>query len=184
MQKLKKQSDFLMNLIKKCEYHNLTEKQSLELINEKLSKPISRSTYYNYKKKLYSDKKFQSLKQSIYNSKLLKCILLYLDEADNPSDINIRNIILEKYPDKKDIFEIAEEQGDKIAQIHNRVQSNFCLRNSYSNNFCSNLTRVNQLLKNYTINEEYIRCGKQKTNKCKSCAHGFYYYAYWKEKLT
>ena len=50
------------------------------------------------------------------------------------------------------------------------------------NSSYSNLTRFNQLPKNYTIREEYIRFGKDKI-KCKSSRHGLYYYVYWREKL-
>ncbi len=95
--------EFLMGLIKNCEFYDLSEKQSLELIKGKLIKPLSRSTYYNYKKILYQDEKFQSLKKSIYNSKLMKCFLLYLDEPDEPDGFNIHKHISEQFPEKKSI---------------------------------------------------------------------------------
>lgn len=179
-----KSMDYLMELIKSCEYYDLTEKQSLELINGKLTDPISRSTYYNYKKKLYQDEKFISLKKSIYKSKLLRGLLLYFDEQDEPDGYDITKLILEKFPDRKDIFDIAEEQQDKINGIHNRVKSNFCNWDNL-NNITSNLTRVNHLPVKYTLREEYVRCGKQKNGKCKcnSEKHGPYYYAYRREKL-
>ncbi len=47
-----------------------------------------------------------------------------------------------------------------------------------------NPTRVNALPDSYNPREEYIRCGKDKTKKCKSCPHGPYYYAYWKQKSS
>ncbi len=62
-------SGFLIELIKNCEYYDLTEKQLMKLVNSNLFKPLSRSIYYNHKKKLYEDEKFQSLKKSIYKSK-------------------------------------------------------------------------------------------------------------------
>lgn len=135
----------LLYLIKKCEYYNLSEKQSLELINGKLSKLISRSTYYNYKKDLYQDEKFQSLKKSVYKSKLLKCFLLYSDERVEPDGYDIHNLILENFPNREDVFEVTKEQEDKISRIHNRVKSNFCIRADDGDYFYSNLTRVNQL---------------------------------------
>ncbi|MDN5847137.1 MAG: hypothetical protein L0H53_12790 [Candidatus Nitrosocosmicus sp.] len=176
--------DFLIRLIRNYEYCNLTEKQSLGLINEKLSKSISRSTYYNYKKKLCSDEKFQSLKKSIYKSKILKCFLLYLDDQSEPDGYNVDKVISERFPDREDIFEVTKEQEDKISRIRNRVKSNFCIGDEEGDYSHSNLTRVNQLPKNYTIREEYVRCGKEKTKKCKSSHHGPYYYAYWREKVS
>ena len=81
-----------MNLKLYAVFHDLSGKRSLELINRKLSRPIGRSTYYNHKKKLYEDEKYQSLKKSIYKSKLLKCFLLYLDGSDEPDGgaVNLR----------------------------------------------------------------------------------------------
>ena len=96
--------DFLIGLVKNCEYYDLTEIQSLDLVNSKLSKPISISTYYNHKKKLYQDKKFQSLKKSVYKSKLLRCLKLYLDGQPEPDGHNIQKHISEKFPKKKNIF--------------------------------------------------------------------------------
>ena len=110
------QSKDFLTLIKNYEYYDLTEKQSLELINSKLSKPIPILTYYNHKKKLYEDKKFQSLKKSIYKSKLLKCLLLYLDVQDDPDGFNIHKHISEQFPEKKDIFHVTKEQEDKISR--------------------------------------------------------------------
>lgn len=175
----------LLYLIKNCEYHNLSEKQSLELVNTKLTKPISRSTYYKYKKKLFEDRKFQSLKKSIYKSKILKSLLLYLGDRQEHDGYNIQNLVLEKFPEKKDVFEITEEQKEKLERINSRVKSNFSFRVIDNGKFHSNLTRVNKLPKTYTLREEYIRCGKHKNGKCKckSGKHGPYFYAYWREKL-
>jgi hypothetical protein len=164
-------------------YYDLSEIHSLDFINHKLSNPISRSTYYNYKKKLYKDEKYQSLKKSIYKSKLLKCLLLYFDENDKPLDTHIHNIILEKLPDKRDLFEITEEQKEKILLKNKKIKSIFSICDNYDDKFNSNLTRVKGLPAKYTLRKEYIRCGKGKTNKCKSCSHGPYFYAYWREKV-
>ncbi|MDN5847920.1 MAG: hypothetical protein L0H53_16795 [Candidatus Nitrosocosmicus sp.] len=183
MQELKEQSDYLSNLIRSCEYYDLTEKQSMELINKGLSTQISRSTYYNYKKRLYQDEKFQSLRKSVYNSKLLKCLMLYFDERSEPDGFNIDKPISEQFPDRQNIFETTKEQNEQILKVNKKIRSNFCLPEEDIKSSNSNLTRVNQLPKNYTLREEYIRCGKEKTYKCKSCRHGPYYYAYWREKL-
>ncbi|WP_458720801.1 hypothetical protein [Candidatus Nitrosocosmicus sp. R] len=175
--------DQILHLTRRCECHSLTERQSLYLLNTILSTPISRSTYYNYKKKLYQDEKFQSLKKSIYNSKTLKCFLLYLDERLEPDGFNIHKHISEQFPDQDSIFHITKEQEENILRVNKKITSNFFIPDVSKDPSYSNLTRVNQLPKNYTIREECIRCGKEKINKCKSLSHGPYYYAYWREKL-
>ena len=111
----------------------------------------------------------------------MKCLLLYLDESNEPDGFYIDKLISEQFPDRHNIFEITEEQEGRILKINKKIKSNFCLLD-ISNGLLSNLTRVNGLPKNYTLTKEYIRCGKQKSNKCKSCPHGPYYYAYWREK--
>ena len=182
MTRLKDQRDLLLDLSRIIEYQDLTEKQSLHLINSKLSKPICRSTYYNYKKKLYQDEKFRSLKKSIYKSKILKCLLLYLDETDEPDGFKIDKLISEQYPDRNNIFHVTKEQEEHILKVNNKIKSTFCMSDVSKDHLSSSLTRVNRLPKNYTIREEYVRCGKEKIKKCKSSRHGPYYYAYWREK--
>jgi hypothetical protein len=177
--------NLIIHAIKNCEYYDLTEKQSLELINGKLSKPISRSTYYNYKNKLYQDEKFQSLKKSIYKSKLFKSLMLYMDDddADNPDGYDFNKLISEQFPNKQDIFCITDEQFDKNSRLYDKIKSNFCMPSYKGPKLDVNLTRTTGLPNNYTLREEYIRCGKGKINRCKSCPHGPYYYAYWREKF-
>lgn len=179
MQKLNEQSDFLLNLIRNCEYYDLSEKQSIDLINNIFSKPISRSTYYNYKRKLYQDEKYQALKKSFYNSKMLKSLMLYLDDKEEPDNCDIQKLIIEKFPEKKDIFEISE-QTNTIKQFHSRINSNFCV-GIQQNSGVSNLNRVNPLPEKYTLREEYVKCGNGKC-QCNLDRHGPYYYAYWREK--
>lgn len=176
--------DFLIQLIKNCEYYDLTEKQSLELINKKLSKPISRSTYYSYKKKLYQDEKFQSLKKSPYNSKMLKSLMLYMDDdMDNSDDLDFNKLIYKQFPEKRDVFHVTDELYDKDSRLHDKVKSTFCIPNYSSKTNMINLPRLVGLPKNYTTREEYVLCGKEKTNECESLQHGPYYYAYWREKV-
>lgn len=105
----KNSKDFLIGLVKSCEYYDLTEIQSLDLVNSKLSKPISRSTYYNHKKKLYQDEKFQSLRNSVYNSKMLRFLKLYLDGQPEPGGHNMQKLILEKFPNRENVFEVTKE---------------------------------------------------------------------------
>ncbi|HET9805396.1 MAG TPA: hypothetical protein VFP49_00655 [Nitrososphaeraceae archaeon] len=55
MQFTNKEKQFLLYLITNCEIYQLNEKEALEHIKNKFSKPISRRTYYNYKSKVYEE---------------------------------------------------------------------------------------------------------------------------------
>ncbi len=79
----------------------------------------------------------------------MKSLLLYLDEPDEPDGHNTHKLILEKFPEKRDIFEITEEQQDTIEGFHRRIKSNFSIRDN-QNSVTSNLTRINQLPKKCT----------------------------------
>src|SRR5688572_6158655 len=50
-----KEKQSLLYLITNCEIYQLNEKEALEYIKNKFSKPISRRTYYNYKSQMYKD---------------------------------------------------------------------------------------------------------------------------------
>lgn len=182
MNNSRNRNHLMLHLIRTCICYDLSEKQSLRLISHVLSKNISTSGYYKYKKKLYEDEKFQSLKKSIYNSKLLKCLLLYLEDLEEPHGSNPENFVFEQFPFKKNIFQISEIQYEKISKFNTKIRSDFLLTRNNSEKFRSNLARVNDLPIKYTLREEYVTCGKNKSNKCKSCPHGPYYYAYWKDK--
>ena len=50
-----KEKQSLLYLITNCEIYQLNEKEALEYIKNKFSKPISRRTYYNYKSQVYEE---------------------------------------------------------------------------------------------------------------------------------
>ena len=75
------------------------------------------------------------------------------------------DILLGKFPDRKDTFEIIEEQQDEITRIHNKAKSNLSLLNNENINVYSNLARVKQLSKTCTSRLEYIQCGKEKNQQ-------------------
>ncbi|MGI0000930.1 MAG: hypothetical protein ACRD6Q_06870, partial [Nitrososphaeraceae archaeon] len=54
--------------------------------------------------------------------------MLYLDERFKPDGYNFQNLILDKFQEKKNVFEISEEQQDKIERTNKRIQSNLCVR--------------------------------------------------------
>ncbi|MDN5845876.1 MAG: hypothetical protein L0H53_06330 [Candidatus Nitrosocosmicus sp.] len=124
------------------------------------------------------------MNKSIYKSKLFKSLLLYLGDNTNNSDYyEINKLISNQFPQKQDVFQISDEQFEKSSRLNNKINSNFCIPDGSNDSFYSNLKRVNRFPKNYTLRKEYVRCGKSKNNKYKSCPHGPYYYAYWREKL-
>jgi hypothetical protein len=49
------------------------------------------------------------------------------------------------------------------SRLYNKIKSNFCIRGIDNEPSNSNLNRVNELPNNYTLREEYVRCGKDKT---------------------
>lgn len=172
--------DQILHLTRRCECHSLTETiiifTKYDIIYS--DNPID---LLQLQEEIIPRRKISIIKKSIYNSKTLKCFLLYLDERLEPDGFNIHKHISEQFPDQDSIFHITKEQEENILRVNKKITSNFFIPDVSKDPSYSNLTRVNQLPKNYTIREEYIRCGKEKTNKCKSLSHGPYYYAYWRE---
>jgi hypothetical protein len=110
----------MLQIIKYCQFTELSENQSIEVINKILLKRISRSTYYYYKKKLYEENKFPAEKRSIYKSKELRCLLLYIDEINDPDGYEISKLISEQFPDKQHAFQITEKHFDKSSKLYNK----------------------------------------------------------------
>ena len=96
-----KEKQFILQLLKSCEYHQLSEKQSIGCINEILNRSISRRTYYSYKRRIYSNDIFSKLKESIYNSPLDKsAILLLNDDTDFEVRAKANKLIAYQFPSK------------------------------------------------------------------------------------
>ncbi len=170
--------------MKSCEYYNLNEKQSIECINKIINRNITRRTYYNYKRKLYSNDIFIRLKESIYNSHLNRLSLLLLnDDADLEVRARVNELVAGKFPDKeKPSFllpsqycnENDDSTKDKVKDVLLKIRQ-FKETEKLSNG------RLNSIPKNATIREEFIKCGKE---TCNLCPQGPYFYAYWKEKTN
>ncbi len=178
------EQQFILQLIKSCEYYGLSEKQSIDCINTILNRNISRRTYYHYKKNLYKDDIFNKLKESIYNSPIDRlAILLLNDDADPQVRTKVNELITDQFPYKEKPSFVLQPQyydenndntKDKLKDILAKIKKFKETENSSKN-------RLNSIPKNATIREDLIKCGKV---NCNLCPHGPYYYAYFKDKTN
>ncbi len=177
-----KEQQFLLNLIKSCEYYHLNEKQSIKCINKILNKNISRRSYYIYKRKLYSHDVFSRLKESIYNSHLDRISILLNDDTNLEVTIKVNKLIADQFPNKDDLSFLQSQNYDEYKENTNdKVKDTFAKIGQYKDMENLSKNRLNSLPKNATIREEFIKCGK---DTCNLCPHGPYYYAYWKDKTN
>ncbi len=167
--------------------------ESMEYIKQHFPKPISRRTFYNYKKLIYNnyslfynkcegDTREDSLSfketqtTNTANCKQLNIFLLF-DIRENLIQKGLRmNIDLDDL-DKLNFFPIhfinsLNHAKSVITHSKNRIEQYELKSHSNNNNRKS-------LPVNVTIRREYVKCGK---NSCKKCKHGPYYYGYWREK--
>ncbi len=94
-----KEQQFLLQLLKSCEYYHLNEKQAVECINKILHRNISRRTYYLYRRKLHSHDVLNRLKESIYNSPLDRSAMLLLsDDADLEVRAKSNKLVADQFP--------------------------------------------------------------------------------------
>ena len=181
-------------LITNSEIYRLNEKEALKYIQFNFSKPISRRTFYNYKKMIYNN-----------------CMLPYnnneeCDNNDNDSQffksLQITNSINCKQLSPLSLLDAKEDliqEGLKL-NIYLDVLNKINLFPKYfinslnhaesvlthSKNFIKQFESRSQLHNanytslptNVTIRREYVKCGK---NSCSRCNHGPYYYGYWRE---
>jgi hypothetical protein len=162
-----KEQQFLLQLLRICEYHNLTENQSIECINNILKRNISRRTYYNYKRKLYSHDVFNRLKEDVYSSPLDRLSLLLLsDETDLEARAKVNELVSNQFPDKNLTYlqsqcydENNENMKDKLDNVLTKIGQFKEMENLSK-------TRYDALPKNATVREEFIKCGKDACNHC------------------
>ncbi|MBA3751029.1 MAG: hypothetical protein H0X03_09115 [Nitrosopumilus sp.] len=175
------EQQLILQLIKSCEYYHLNEKQSVECINKILNRNISRRTYYSYKNKLYKDDIFSKLKESIYNSPLVRTSILLLN--DNDTDLEVRSkvnkLIVDQFPNNNSYSFQSSHNNDSGKNNKDKLKDILLKINQFKEIEISSKTILNALPKNASIREEFIKCGK---DACNLCPHGPYYYAYWKEK--
>ncbi len=177
-----KEQQLLLQLLKSCEYYHLSENQSMDCLNNILNRNISRRTYYNYKRKLYSLGVLSRLKESIYSSPLDRLsILLLTDDTDPEVIAKMNELIADQFPDKeKPSFLLPSRYSDENDDnTKDKLKDTLVKIKQFKET--KNLTkgRLNSLPKNATIREEFIKYGK---DTCKLCPHGPYYYAFWMDK--
>jgi hypothetical protein len=174
----------LSYLITNCEIYQLNEKEALEYIKNKFSKPISRRAYYNYKNQMYKDHdknapffglfRFHSPKQ---RSKDMASLSLMSHRGriirDGLTNANISYEEFSKLDDHKlSLRKMYDKAGSIIKQSEGLVAKMNSKKEFANRNF-------QVVPKNATIRVEYVRCGKE---FCLICEHGPYYYAYWRDK--
>jgi len=174
--------DLILRIIKSCEYYDLGETKSLEIIERIANKKISIKTFYNYKKILYKNSKIYETKLNYGNwiSKdlIIKSYLLYLSEDNMQAQFEVDKLVCKVFPEiPKNYREMMKDYGkieiDTIIQNFNKLKSEIDKTNKKE-------LDVQSIPKNATIKKEFIKCGKK---KCGKCPHGPYYYAYWNNKM-
>ena len=185
LQSSDKQKQFLLYLITNCEIYQLNEKEALEYIKNKFSKPISRRAYYNYKNQMYKDhdkyspysgllrfheskqrsKDMTSLSLISHRERIIRDGLLNknITSQDEFYRLDDPEISLEKIYEKAG--SLIKESEKALVKINSKIQITY--RNSKS------------IPQNATIRKEYVKCGKE---FCLRCEHGPYCYAYWREE--
>lgn len=171
-------SNLILYLIKSCENYDLSEKESIDTINKILDKDISRRTYYNYKKKLYDKDILKQLKSSMYDSQMMRCLLLDLEDTNKEESERADKMVAEQLPGRKDIFHDTAKQQIELAKTDEMTNS---LIDKFKEKFDRPAQIYNSIPESASIREEFVRCKKE---NCNDCPHGPYFYAYWRDVNT
>lgn len=178
-----KNTQILIFLIVNCQIWNMNERECLYYIVREIGKPISKRTLYNYKHqiklKMTEIPRFPVMSRGKYEYKLKSVAEKYYLNK-------LRNHML-KNELKGHIFKISDEQLICFSTaMRNILQSpsihkaeKFLLR-------CNKMDMLSQqrrqgIPQNATIIREFVNCGKE---SCRSCSHGPYLYAYWRDGQT
>ncbi len=188
-----KEKLILTFLVINSEIYKLNEEETMHYIHFNFLKPISRRTYYNYKKMVFKiclshfyDKHENDNKRDFHflnspkktgfvNSEQLRFLLPGLKDRLIKEALKMK-IYLNDF-DKLSFF------PNHFINLNNHAESVL----NHSKNFIdqtkqelqSNNIDRKSLPSKVTIRREYIKCGKE---YCKECRHGPYYYGYWREK--
>ncbi len=87
-------------------------------------------------------------------------------------------LIGQQFPKRKQVLEDEERQREELDSVMNKAQSDI---NKFQEMETRHSPIGSTLPSNYTIREEFVKCGKE---FCLHCPHGPYYYAYWKDSTT
>ncbi len=141
--------------------------QSIDCINNILNTNISRRTYYNYKRKLYSHDVCNRLKESIYNSHLDRLSILHLnDDADLEVRAKVNELVIGQFPEKeKPSFLLPPRYHDENDDnTKDNLKDVLVKLKQFKETEKSSKDRLSSLPKNATIREEFIKCGKDICN--------------------
>jgi hypothetical protein len=181
-------------LVCNCEIYKLNEKEALQYIHFNLLQPVSRRTYYHYKKEIYdiclsvyeSDSNKEEEDENFQFFKLLKANDFIQKEQLRMLLFDLKKILIKeglKTGFELDILnemlftpEYFIDSGNRFKSILNNHRN--ALDKIKQELYSNNINRKS-IPSNVTIREEYIKCGKAGCNKCR---HGPYYYGYWREK--
>jgi hypothetical protein len=154
----------------------------MKCIQDNLSRPISRRTYYDYKKKVYKNHE----KHSPYFG-LIKNLdfgmsrdLVSLSLMSSKSDImeeGLKENIQKKEFDRLDLHALYLNALESKSQVMLEHSNNFIYKTEAKKQIVSE--RHESIPDNAIIREEFIKCGK---DSCLKCPHGPYFYAYWKDE--
>jgi hypothetical protein len=180
-------------LITNSEIYRLNEKEALKYIRFYIPKPISRRTFYNYKKMIYNKYSSSSAEYEDDNNKDLRFSKLFeitnltnckqltlfslLDAKEQLIQEGLKLNIYLNYVDKLNFFPTHFSNllhyAESVINHHRNFIKQFELR-SYSSD-----TNLKSLPTNATMRREDTKCRK---NSCSRCKHGPYYYGYWRDK--
>lgn len=175
------QKDFILRIIKSCEYYDLGETKSLEVIEKIMKRKLSVKTFYNFKKKLYVKSKIYETKLNygdwVSRDHIIKSYLLFRSENDMIEQFRVDRLICTAFPDipkdyRDKMKDIGQREIDLILSNYNKLKNDVLLQDKKE-------LELRSIPKNATIKKEFIKCGNK---VCGKCPHGPYYYAYWKDK--
>jgi hypothetical protein len=176
-----KERRVLTFIVTNCEIYRLNENESMKLVREKLGRPISRRTYYNYKNQIYKNHE----KNTSYFGILKNTDFEISRDVISLSLMYYKNDLIEdglKENIKLDEFDRLDTLPQYFTALYIRGQTFIDQSNKFLNRVKSKSESLNRNYESIpdkaTVREEYIKCGK---DFCLRCPHGPYYYAYWKE---
>ena len=176
-----KEKQLLKYLVANCEIYYLNESDSLKYIKENFTRPISRRTYYSYKKALYKEhgngfpdfKLFNSLRT--YSNKKSKKVwnsISMIAEREKIAKEGMLQHNIEPYE-----FAILDDGQKFLKNLHVNTDEFIEKAEKLIEQTESRKKKHKSIPENATIRKEYVKCNNE---FCCSCPHGPYYYAYWR----
>ncbi|MGD9672126.1 MAG: hypothetical protein AB7U98_01450 [Candidatus Nitrosocosmicus sp.] len=166
-------------LVTNCEIYRLKEKNALAYISSNFFRPISRRSYYVYKKKLKHTCSFlrsELQDENILANKAPNFFLLlqlrdYLIKVGEEMGINL------PYFDRYYFF--TSYFVCSLSHAETALSSSKRFKDQFEKKLRLKDANLKSLPSNVTVRREYVKCGKCISSQCK---HGPYYYGYWRDK--